>query len=164
MEITMARRITGACPVVSFDYAFLSDHDEIVTQEGFEVAGEGAATMLVVRDNKSKAVFAHVVPTKGIDEKGFSVDALVSDVKWLGYNKVTLKSDNEPAIVKLLQERSGRCEFKVLSRLWRSTRQRMILRQTGVQKLVSNFLRGMFGQSDHASSRGLAIGFQCVTR
>ena len=57
-----------------------------------------------MRDSKSKAVFAHVVPAKGIDEKGFSVDALVSDVKWLGYTKVTLKSDNEPAIVKLLQE------------------------------------------------------------
>ena len=28
----------------------------------------------------------------------------MSDVKWLGYSKVTLKSDNEPAIVKLLQE------------------------------------------------------------
>ena len=39
-----------------------------------------------------------------VDEKGFSVDAFVSDVKWLGYNKVTLKSGNEPAIVKLLQE------------------------------------------------------------
>ena len=73
-------------------------------RRGFEAAGEGAAKILVVRDSKSKAVFACVVPTKGIDEKGFSVDALVSDVKWLGYNKVTLKSDNEPAIVKLLQE------------------------------------------------------------
>ena len=56
-----------------------------------------------MRDRKSKAVFAHVVPTKGVvDENGFSVDALVSDVKWLGYNKVTLKSDDAPAIVKLL--------------------------------------------------------------
>ena len=49
-------------------------------------------------------MFAHVVPTKGIDEKGFAVDSLVDDVKWLGYSKVTLKSDNEPAIVKLLAE------------------------------------------------------------
>ena len=94
----------SAGPVVSFDYAFISDNNEVVTQAGFEAAGEGAAKVLVVRDSRSKAVFAHVVPTKGIDEKGFSVDALVSDVKWLGYSKVTLKSDNEPAIVKLLQE------------------------------------------------------------
>ena len=29
---------------------------------------------------------------------------MVEDVKWLGYTKLTLKSDNEPAIVKLLSE------------------------------------------------------------
>ena len=41
---------------------------------------------------------------KGIDEKRFSVDMVVEDVLWLGYSKVLLKSDNEPAIVKLLKE------------------------------------------------------------
>ena len=29
---------------------------------------------------------------------------VVADVLWLGYSKVLLKSDNEPAIVKLLKE------------------------------------------------------------
>ena len=93
-----------ACPVVSFDYAFVSDLVEVESQEGFDAAGEGAAKILVVRDSRSKAVFAHIVPAKGADDRGFAVDALVSDVKWLGYVKVTLKSDNEPAIVKLLAE------------------------------------------------------------
>jgi hypothetical protein len=60
--------------------------------------------LLVVRYDKSKAIFGHVVPKKGIDEKNFAVDSLVEDVKWLGYTKLTLKSDNEPAIVKLLSE------------------------------------------------------------
>ena len=41
---------------------------------------------------------------KGIDAKGFAVDTLVEDIKWLGYSRVTLKSDNEPAIVKVLSE------------------------------------------------------------
>ena len=91
-----------ACPVISFDYAFIGDQGDVTTQEGLEAAGEGAAKVLVIRDSKS--VFAHVVPAKGVDEKGFAVDSLVSDVKWLGYSKVTLKSDNEPAIVKLLSE------------------------------------------------------------
>ena len=91
-----------ACPVVSFDYAFISDQGEVTSEEMYQQSGEGAAKMLVVRDSRSKAVFAHVVPSKGIDEKGFSVSALVDDVRWLGYVKVTLKSDNEPAIVKLL--------------------------------------------------------------
>ena len=60
--------------------------------------------ILVVRDSRSKAVFAHVAPVKGVDIRGFAVDALVGDIKWMGYTRVTLKSDNEPAIVKLLTE------------------------------------------------------------
>ena len=96
-----------ACPVVSFDYCFLSDVGEVLTQEAFEAAGEGAAKVLVIRDSRSKSIFAHVVPAKGVDEKGFSVDAVVDDVRWLGYNKVTLKSDNEPAIVKSWQRHFG---------------------------------------------------------
>ena len=59
---------------------------------------------MVVRDSRSKAVFAHVVPSTGVDEKGFAVDALVEDVGWIGYSRVTLKSDNEPAGVKVLAE------------------------------------------------------------
>ena len=93
-----------ASPVVAFDYCFLSDRGEVISHEGFEAAGEGAVKVLVVRDSRSKSVFAHVVPSKGVDERGFSVDSLVEDVKWLGYASVTLKSDNEPAIVKLLTE------------------------------------------------------------
>ena len=91
-------------PVVSFDYAFVGDVGDVATQEEFDIAGEGAAKILVVRDSRSKAVFAHAVPAKGVDERGFAVDALVGDIKWLGYSRVTLKSDNEPAIVKLLAE------------------------------------------------------------
>ena len=54
-----------ATPVVSFDYAFLSDSGDVVTQDEFEAARETAAKVLVVRDSKSKSVFAHIVPSKG---------------------------------------------------------------------------------------------------
>lgn len=91
-------------PVVSFDYAFISDNGEVTDLIEYEAAGESAIKLLIVRDSKSKSVFAHVVPVKGMDEKGFAVSALTADVRWLGYNKVVLKSDNEPAIVKLLTE------------------------------------------------------------
>ena len=91
-------------PVISFDYAFISDQGEVVNHEQYIAAGEGAAKVLVIRDSRSKSIFAHVVPAKGVDERGFSVDALVDDIKWLGYVRVTLKSDNEPAILKLLTE------------------------------------------------------------
>ena len=32
------------------------------------------------------------------------MDSIVDDVKWLGYTKIMLKSDNEKAILKLLTE------------------------------------------------------------
>ena len=64
----------------------------------------GSIKVLVVRDNRSKAVFAHTVPVQGADEGGFAVKAIVDDVVWLGYTKLVLKTDNEPAILKLLQE------------------------------------------------------------
>lgn len=93
-----------AAAVISFAYAFLSDHGGIVNDDDFKAGGEGAVKILGVRDSRSKAVFAHAAPVKGIDEKGYAVNALVDDVKWLGYISLTLKSDNEPAIVKLLLE------------------------------------------------------------
>ena len=90
-------------PTVSFDYAFIGDKGNIENQ--IEADGEpGAIKVLIVRDNKSKALFAHTVPVKGADEEGFAVKAIVDDVKWLGYSKLVLKTDNEPAILKLLQE------------------------------------------------------------
>ena len=45
----------------------------------------------------------HVAPKKGVDEQGFAVDQVVKDIKWLGYSKVILMSDNEPSIVAVLR-------------------------------------------------------------
>ena len=45
-----------------------------------------------------------MVPKKGINEKGFVADAIIEDVKWLGYTKTIFKTDIEPAILKLLVE------------------------------------------------------------
>ena len=67
-------------------------------------AEPGSIKVLVVRDNRSKALFAHTVPVKGADESGFAVKAIVDDVVWLGYSKVVLETDNKPAILKLLQD------------------------------------------------------------
>ena len=88
---------------VAFGCALVGDKGEITSQEQAD-AEEGHVKILVVRDLLSKAVFGHVVPKKGLDEKGFAVDAIVGDIKWLGYIKVMLKSDNDPAILKLLVE------------------------------------------------------------
>ena len=60
--------------------------------------------VLAVRDAKGGAIFAHAVPRKGVDDDQFVVDRLVEDVSWLGYSTLLLKSDNEPAIGKLVGE------------------------------------------------------------
>lgn len=62
---------------------------------------------LIVRDQKSKATFGHPVPQKGIDAEGYSVQRVVGNVKWLVYTNVTLKSDNEPSILKLVSTALG---------------------------------------------------------
>ena len=61
----------------------------------------------MVKDTRSESVFAFAVPQKGIDQKWFAVDAIVESVLWLGCSRVILKSDHEPAIMKLLQEDLG---------------------------------------------------------
>ena len=57
----------------------------------------------------------------------------MSDVKWLGYNKVTLKSDNEPAIANLLQEALRELRVQGLEQALEEHS------PVGVQKSVSNF-------------------------
>lgn len=59
--------------------------------------------VLVAHERLSWCVFAHVIPQKGIDIIHFTVDIFVEDIKWLGYTRIVLKSDNEPGIVKLLR-------------------------------------------------------------
>ena len=56
----------------------------------------------MVKDRKGNAIFAHTIPQKGVDADGYSVARLVEDIKWLGYTKLLLRSDNEAAIVSLL--------------------------------------------------------------
>ena len=51
---------------------------------------DGVLKVLVVRCYKSKSLFAHAVPAKGVDEAGYVVDCVVQDILWLGYSKVIL--------------------------------------------------------------------------
>ena len=92
----------GAIPVISFDYL-------VVTRKGVFLKGaveesKVVLKILVVKDSQSKFIGAHVVSTKGAGADRYAVEKLRGDIAWLGYTKVTLKSDNEAAIVKLLTE------------------------------------------------------------
>ena len=91
--------------VVSIDYMFVtndgifSEEDQMSTEQQ-----EQALKVLVLKDSKSRAVFAHAVPQKGIDPKRYIIDTIVQDILYLGYSQIILKSDNEPAIVHVLKE------------------------------------------------------------
>ena len=78
---------------VSYDYCFMRD------QPGTE-----SAKILVSKDRATRMVSAHVVPMKGavIDRV---IQQCVRDLERLGYyGQVTLKSDQEAAIVDVLRE------------------------------------------------------------
>ena len=94
---------------VGFDYMFISG-SSVYTRAEWSEANDGnvdaadVLKVLVVRDFKSKALFAHAVRCKGADVEGFAVQCIVDDCKWLGYSRIILKSDNERPIVRLLTE------------------------------------------------------------
>ena len=60
--------------------------------------------ILVATHSLSKYVGANVVSAKGIGENRCAVETMRRDILWLGYSRIILKSDNEPAIVSLLTE------------------------------------------------------------
>ena len=94
-------------PLIAFDYAGISDKGEVRkvgSELQFEPGDESATRILVIKDDKSQYCFAHVVPCKGVDKDRFTVECIVNDIIWMGYTKVMLKCDNEPAILKLLVE------------------------------------------------------------
>ena len=92
-------------PTVCFDYFFLSKKGEVSRSEWENLPEEEKGVkVLAVRESVTKCTFAHVVPCKGADEDQYAVSCLVEDVKWMGFTRVTLKSDNERAIARLLSE------------------------------------------------------------
>ena len=80
-------------PVISIDYGFFGAPGELPS----EAVGGAKMPVLLVRDRKSKALFTHLVPSKGV-EHFYPEQALCHDVKLLGYPSVVIKSDQEPSI------------------------------------------------------------------
>ena len=77
-------------PTISIDYMYLTakEEDALPTSVGV--------------DNKSGTIFAHMVARKGDDP--YAVKRLNNKLKRLGYGRIILKSNQEPAILKLKQE------------------------------------------------------------
>ena len=102
----------------SMDYLYCTK-SRVVRKEDLMEGEEIEMKVLVAKDSKSKTVFAHAVEAKGADEDGYAVARLVEDIAWVGNTKIILKSDNEPAIVKVLKDslRSARVEVQELEQI-----------------------------------------------
>ncbi len=99
--------------VFAFDYLLLDASGKVLKREDVTAETEVGLKILVAHDSKGKACFAHVVPRKGIDADHYAVDVLLKDVKWLGYTHISLRSDNEPAILKLLEHALTEARYTV---------------------------------------------------
>ena len=77
-------------PVISVDYMFMESEDR---------TAEKGMPILVSRDRKSKWINAAVVTQKG--NCAYAIKRLSEDLGSLGYNRIILKSDQEPAIKDL---------------------------------------------------------------
>jgi len=91
-------------PIVACDYLIVTKHGIFLKEELGPGAHEILLRILVVKDALSKFVSAHVVPVKGLGEDKYAAEKLRRDIVWLGYSRVILKSDNEPAIVAVTKE------------------------------------------------------------
>ena len=89
-------------PVFGCDYFFITKSLKVVSSlsEGDEVLPK----ILVATVSPGKAAFAHAVDVKGPGGNRYAVQRLAEDICWLGYTRVLLRSDNEPAILKLSEE------------------------------------------------------------
>ena len=90
---------------MSIDYMFLSPKGIVLKSEvenRWEDPPEDCTRVLAGMCSASKVVFAFAVPQKGADADGYAAKSLSENVSWLGHARLAIRSDNEPAIVKLI--------------------------------------------------------------
>ena len=67
-----------------------------------------------MRCSKAKAVVAHVVPCKGVDEDDYVATIIIKDLEWLGHTAMILKADNERAlqavVSRVIRLATARCQ------------------------------------------------------
>ena len=92
-------------PLISIDYLFLSPKGVLLREEAknrWEEPPEGCSIVLAGMCSATKALFAFAVPRKGDDADGFAAKSLFDNISWLGHSRIAIRSDNEPAIVRLV--------------------------------------------------------------
>ena len=80
-------------PTISVDYGFFGQPED---------KAHCTLPVLIVRDRKSKGIWSHPVPAKGVTHP-YPAKALMADLDFMGYKRVILKSDQEPSIIALCE-------------------------------------------------------------
>ena len=91
-------------PLVSCDYMYLARKGVFSKDELPEEEKSTAVCVLVAKCSATQCLFAHIVPQKGVDSDGYAVEQLKKDILWLGHAKVVIRSDNEPAILRMVDK------------------------------------------------------------
>jgi hypothetical protein len=79
-------------PHIHIDYGFFGNDDD-----------EEKVILQVARDEESRALFVHAVPRKGMTHE-HGAREICKDITKIGYKKIVIKGDNEPAIHSLQEE------------------------------------------------------------
>ena len=92
-KVSQAEKEAEQIPTVSIDYGFLGQPEE---------GPHNSLPVLVVRDRQSKGIWSHPVPSKGVSHP-YPAKALMTDLDFMGYKRIIMKSDQEPAITALVE-------------------------------------------------------------
>ena len=68
---------------------------------GQEVGVDDKATAIILKDDKTKMMSAHICESKGRTD-AWIVDKIVEDIERLGYVDIILKGDGEPALIDVM--------------------------------------------------------------
>jgi len=85
-------------PVISVDYGFMGESGSLAERE----VGSNSLPILIVKDRASKAIWSVPVPEKGATHP-YPTKMLLAILNSTGYRRIVLKSDQEPAILKLCE-------------------------------------------------------------
>ena len=100
------KHVEAGVPVVSMDYAFLGakNDKQLTSNEETEFCQDQRTQLLptlVLVESRHKAIYAHMARKKGPEPD--IIRFLVADLNQMGYKRVVIRTDGEPAIVALVE-------------------------------------------------------------
>ncbi len=121
---------------------------------------------VVVRCYETKCVFGHVIPQKGSDEDGFTVNLITGDIGWLGHTKLILKTDQEKSLVSLVSRAllTLRVQVTDLESVTVEHSQAYDSQASGGTEVGVRAFRGLYGPYAYASRSGSARSCPSGTR